>query len=280
MDFKIGYNVKPKEINSVNEVIFEEYSVEGIYIDVTPTADECKGYGFTFAASKCWVLASSTDFISQNSILEAGKMNVIGSKSDDSLIVGVNNLLKYSNNNDLIVGDNNRILDNVDNSIISGTSGEATASNSIVLGGNNSTDALGFKQTINLMYGGQTVTSGWISSYLNNTTASFLNVPDNTAMYFHCDVLAVRVGGTAAGSIGDFASWVERGVIINKSGVTSIQRERDAIKSSGTVTGWMPSAAVSATNTNFLLNIKGAADVTIEWASNIKFTQIKTGVAL
>jgi len=28
------------------------------------------------------------------------------------------------------------------------------------------------------------------------------------------------------------------------------------------------------------MDVRGATDVTIEWASDIKFTQIKTGVAL
>ena len=55
-------------------------------------------------------------------------------------------------------------------------------------------------------------------------------------MYFHADVLAVRVGGTGTGNAGDFLSWVERGVVINKSGVLSIARERDTIQGSGNVT--------------------------------------------
>jgi len=97
-------------------------------------------------------------------------------------------------------------------------------------------------------------------------------------MYFHADILAVRVGGTGAGSAGDFASWVERGVVINKSGTLSIERERDTIKSSGTVTNWRPTTTVDGTN--FIIDVRGATDVTIEWASNIRFTQIKTGVAL
>ena len=97
-------------------------------------------------------------------------------------------------------------------------------------------------------------------------------------MYFHADVVAVRVGGTNTGNTGDFASFVERGVVINKSGTLSIERERDAIKSSGTVTDWRPVANISGTN--FRMTVRGETDVTVEWCSNITFTQIKTGVAL
>ena len=35
-----------------------------------------------------------------------------------------------------------------------------------------------------------------VDSYLNNVTDNYFTIPDNTAMYFHADVLAVRVGGT------------------------------------------------------------------------------------
>jgi len=100
-------------------------------------------------------------------------------------------------------------------------------------------------------------------------------------MYFHADVLAVRVGGTdtsGGGVVGDFGSWVERGVIINKSGVLSISRERDVIKHSGHTTNWQPTGIVSGTN--FAMRVRGHADTIIEWASNITFTEIRTGVTL
>ena len=129
-----------------------------------------------------------------------------------------------------------------------------------------------------LMYGVQTTTGSTVNSFLNNITDKFLVVPDNTIMYFHADVIAVRVGGTAEGSNGDYASWVERGVVINESGTLSVNRERDTIKTNGSVSAWRPVANV--TGTNFRMTVRGATDVTIEWNSNITFTQIKTGVAL
>ena len=113
----------------------------------------------------------------------------------------------------------------------------------------------------------------------SNTVDSYFVIPDNTAMYFHADIIGLRTGGTSAsGAVGDYGSWVERGVVINKSGTLSINRERDTIKSSGDTTGWRPLAAVSGTN--FLIGVKGASDMTVEWASTIRFTQIKSGVTL
>jgi hypothetical protein len=138
---------------------------------------------------------------------------------------------------------------------------------------------LGERQSIQVLYGTQTTNGTNTVSYLNNTTDKLLAIPENAVMYFHADVIAVRVGGThATGNLGDYASWVERGVIINESGTLSISRERDAIKSNGTVTNWQPTAIVSGTN--FAMRVRGHTDMTIEWCSNITFTQIKTSVAL
>ena len=135
------------------------------------------------------------------------------------------------------------------------------------------------RQSIQLLYGLQSTDDSNQSSFLNGITDSLFAIPDNSVMYFHADVIAVRVGGVhATGAVGDYGSWVERGVIINKSGVLSINRERDTIKSSGSVTNWQPTGIVDGTN--FAMRVRGHADMTIEWASNITFTEIKTGVAL
>jgi hypothetical protein len=192
--------------------------------------------------------------------------------------MGESNTIRGMSRNNIIIGNSNEIANNVNNANVYGTLGEVTATNSIVLGGNASADTLGERQSIHLIYGIQTPNGTNTVSFLNNTTDSLFAIPDNTIMYFHADVVAVRVGGTAAGSVGDFASWVERGVILNKSGTVTISRERDSIKDSGTTTGWQPTGIVSGTS--FAMRVRGATDMTIEWCSNITFTQIKTGVTL
>ena len=193
--------------------------------------------------------------------------------------MGENNEVIDVSRNNILVGSRNQITKQVDNTAVFGTLGEVRETNSFVIGGNATSDVLGKRQGVQLLYGGQTTDGATTDSYLNNTTDSYVVVPDNTIMYFHADCVAVRVGGTSgSGAVGDFKSWVERGVVINKSGTLSIERERDVIKGSGTTTGWQPTGAVSGTN--FLLQIKGTNNMTLEWALNVTFTQIKTGVAL
>ena len=281
-----GFTVKPNSIDPLGVVTFTDETVGGAAHqdnEIQPNQLQCEAYGYTY--NKVTGTCSSFRYNTNLNIAVANENNkTYGSGNStqtgtiNTLIMGVNNTVRGFSRNSIITGNDNQIANGINNASLSGTLGEVTATNSTVLGGNAPGDALGQRQTINLLYGLQTVNGSNTSSFLNNTTDSLFAIPDNTIMYFHADVIAVRVGGTGTGTVGDYASWVERGVIINKSGVLSIKRERDAIKNDGTVTNWQPTGIVSGTN--FAMRVRGATDVTIDWASSIKFTQIKTGVAL
>ena len=273
-----GFDVKPLSTSPTGIVTF----TDGRY-DITPNQLQCEAYGYTYnqADGTCSIFTFSTNLSSSFSNASnkiEGTGNTTETGTNNTYILGENNTVKGLSRNNIIVGNNNEIANGVNNANVYGTLGQATADNSIVLGGNVAADLLGERQSIQVLYGTQTTNGTNTVSYLNNTTDKLLAVPENSAMYFHADVIALRVGGTGTGNLGDYASWVERGVIINESGTLSINRERDAIKSNGTVSNWQPTGIVSGTN--FAMRVRGATNVTIEWCSNITFTQIKTSVAL
>jgi hypothetical protein len=130
------------------------------------------------------------------------------------------------------------------------------------------------------MYGTQTTDGIVGDSYLNNTVDSFFVVPDNTALMFVADILAVQVGVGEGGSgtVGDYKSWIETGVVINKSGTLTVDSSTISHSNSGSTGGWDAESTVSGTN--YIISVEGATGKTIEWCSNIRFTQIKTGVTL
>jgi len=276
-----GFDVKPSSTSVLGVVTFTDGTN-----DITPNQLQCEAYGYTYnkADGTCSTFRYNTNLnrsFSNESNKVQGANNTTETGTNNTLIIGQNNTVKGLSRNNIIVGNENEIANGVNNANVYGTLGEATADNSIVLGGNVATDLLGERQSIQVLYGTQTTNGTNTVSYLNNTTDKLLAVPENAVMYFHADVVAVRVGGTdtsGGGAVGDFASWVERGVIINKSGTLSIERERDAIKHIGHTTNWQPTGIVSGTN--FAMRVRGHADTTIEWCSNITFTQIKTGVTL
>jgi len=273
-----GFTVKPASITALGVVIFTNGTKE-----VTPNQIQCEAYGYTYnkASGTCSTFRFNTNLdrnVANENNRTYGAGNSTQTGTNNSLVMGESNTIRGMSRNNIIIGNNNEIANNVNNANVYGTLGEVTATNSIVLGGNASADALGQRQTMTVIFGRQTEVGTNKASYLNNTIDSYFAVPENTILFFHAYVVAVRVGGTAAGSVGDYASWVERGVVINKSGTLSINREKDAIKSSGTVTGWQPTAAILGTD--FYVKVKGAANMTIDWASTVTFTQIKTGVTL
>ena len=277
MEYLKGYTIKPSEITGTGEVLF----TDGRNSNLRANQLQCGAYGYTYdvATGTCNAFVFNTNLNStfrntSNKMNGSGNTTELGSNTIQ--INGTNNSALGSNNNCLINGKQNEIANGVSNSTVFGTLGNATADNSIVLGGNAPTDRLEERQSIQLMYGVQTTTGATVDSYLNNIADNYFTIPRNTVMYFHADVIAVRTGGTSAGSVGDYSSWVERGVIsrIGDADV-SVQRERDAIKSNGTTTLWRPTASVTGAST-FIMQVRGAANTTIEWASTIRITQLQT----
>ena len=274
-----GFTVKPSSVSILGDVTFTDGTNE-----LTPNQLQCESYGYTYnkASGTCSTFRFNTNLnevVANENNRTYGTGNSTETGTNNTLVMGENNTVKGLSRNSIITGNQNEIANGVNNANVSGTLGEATADNSTVLGGNSDGDNLGERQVINVIAGVQTTVGNYRSSFLNNDGVSLFAVPTNAILYFHAEVVAVRVGGTSgSGAVGDYASWVERGVIINKSGTLSINRERDSIKSSGTVTGWQPLAQVSGTNIK--IACRGANNMTLEWVCNIRFSQIKTGVSL
>jgi hypothetical protein len=274
-----GFAVKPLSISGLGIVNFTDGTN-----DVTPNQLQCESYGYTYnqASGTCSTFRYNTNLnraVANENNRTYGSGNSTQTGTNNTLVMGESNTVRGFSRNNIIIGNQNEIANGINNANVYGTLGQATADNSIVLGGNASDDNLAERQSIHLMYGQQTTSAATVDSNLNNTAASYFVIPDNTIVYFHATCLTVRVGGTSAsGAPGDYLSLIERGVIINKSGVLSIQRERDVIKASGTTSGWVATAAISSDN--FTIRVRGANNMTLEWVCDIKLTQIKTGVTL
>ena len=273
-----GFTVKPASISGLGEVTFTDGTNA-----VTPNQLQCEAYGYTYnkASGTCSTFRYNTNLnraVANENNKTFGSNNSTQTGTSNTLVMGDSNTVRGFSRNGSIIGNNNVIDNGVNNANVSGTLAEATATNSKVLGGNAGTDTLGERQAIQLLYGTQTTDGTVVDSYLNNTSGSYFVVPENTAIMFEADILALRVGGTGAGSVGDYKSWIETGVVINKSGTLTVDSSTISHSSSGSTGGWDAESTVSGTN--YVISVEGATDKTIEWVSNIRFTQIKTGVAL
>ena len=273
-----GFTVKPALISGLGEVTFTDGTN-----DVTPNQLQCEAYGYTYnkASGTCSTFRYNTNLnraVANENNKTFGVGNSTQTGTNNTIVMGENNTVRGFSRNSIIIGNQNEISNGVNNANVFGTLGEVTADNSIVLGGNAGTDSLGERQSITVLYGTETTDNSVVDSYLNNTTGSYFVIPDNTIVAFQTETVAVRIGGTGAGAVGDFKAFIETGVAINKSGVLSIDKTRVIIANSGSTAGWISDISVSGTN--LVQTVKGANNRDIMWATTIRMTQIKTGVAL
>ena len=281
MDFKIGYNVKPKEINSSSVVIFERWvqpeSGEGYYEDVMPTKEECKAYNFNWnnefiengEFANCYAVPNLA-FKANNLVNNSGRSNSIGYEVQNTIIAGVYNNLEYGCINNVVAGMSNTVGTLVNNTLSIGTLAKATANNSINLGGNATEDILGKRQMIKLIYGGITNDNEPINLFLNNTIDSYFIPELNTLSFFKADILAVS-------DRGDYKSWQAAGVIKyiidGEDIITDINYTINDIVSSGETQRWTITPDFSTIG--FTIMATGARGATIEWIANLEFSQIK-----
>ena len=273
-----GFSVKPLSISAIGIVTFTDNGTN----EFRPNQTQCEKYGYKFdiQTSTCFAYKQTSKINTLgNSITNTvkGQRNNIASATN-CLVTGQGNQANANVTNAIMTGNNNQMKAN--NSIVLGSQGIVSQDNSLVIGGNLSPDAVATNQFVRCLYSVQTTSNSTEASALNGVTGERFVIPDNSIIYFHADTLVVRVGGTSgSGATGDYGSYVERGVIINKVGSAAIQRERDTIKTSGTVTNWRILASVGADNT-LSLTCRGQTNMTLEWAMNVNITLIKTGVTL
>jgi hypothetical protein len=273
-----GFDVKPLSTSAIGVVTFTDGTN-----DIIPNQLQCEAYGYTYnqADGTCSIFRFNTNLdrsFSNISNKLQGAGNTTETGTNNTYIIGENNTVKGLSRNNIVVGNQNEIANGVNNANVFGTLGEATADNSIVLGGNASADSLGERQSITLLFGTETTDNTVSDSFLNNTSASYFAIPENTIIAFQSETVAVRIGGTGAGNNGDFKAFIETGVAINEAGTLSIDKSRSTIANTGTTSGWTCDLSVSGTN--LVQTVKGANNRTLMWATTIRMTQIKTGVAL
>ena len=275
-----GYTIKPYSIDSIGIVQF----TDGTNTNVLPNEQQCRKYGYKFdrVTGTCYAWKPTvklfTNMGNADNIVK-GRDNKIAAALT-TYVLGQGNEARNNTSNNMIIGCNNVITTDCENGLVLGTKANVTTKGSLTIGGNQGSDNLSERQTIIVQYGTQTTSNSTVSSGINNEAGVRFVIPDNAIIYFHSDTIAVRTAGSSGtGAVGDYGSWVERGVIINKSGTCSIQRERDTIKTSGTVTNWRILAEVGTGNT-LKLGCRGNTDQTIEWNMSVTITMIQTSVSL
>jgi hypothetical protein len=275
-----GQALRPLDTTLGGAVVFTQDGTN----PVRPDQATCEAYGYEYDAttSTCYAFRPSLNLMKADrdfgNTLRGGT-NTIREGVVTNIVHGGKNTFNGSNRNDVTIGDQNTIASGVNNTITIGELANVTTSNSLYIGANQPSDNLGERQTVLLSYAGTTTSSSWQSCSINNESGVKFVLPNNAIIYYHADTIGVRTAGSSgSGNPGDYFSAVERGVMINKSGTSSNSREKDTIKTSGTVTGW--NVRSSTVDNSLRFEVKGATDMTLQWNLSVRITMIQTNVSL
>ena len=261
MRYLPGYTIKPYNTTILGEVLF----TDGTNNEIRANQTTCEAYGYTYdrASDSCSAFNYSTKLVKQ-----ADNVN--------------NKINGFANTTETGTSDN-EIANGVNNSIAIGRLADATANNSLVLGGNAIDDTLGERQSITIMWGVTTTDASLTRAFVNNAAGETgFEVPDNTLVLFETQTIAVRVGHAGAipptGAVGDRKCFTDVGTVISKAGTLSIVTASTSVTDVGTTTGWASTVAVSGTKLS--QGVTGGVNMTVKWATTMKITQLKALVTL
>ena len=271
MEFRNGLSVKPKEVLRSGQVVFTDGTN-----DVTPNQTDCEAYGYTYNHRTRTCEAYNYTMRVQQAISNEtntikGSTNSTETGTGNTYIMGDNNIVKGDSRNNIIVGSNNEIANGVNNASVFGTYGIALRHGETVFGGGGFNGlGKGYAQSSTFMLTGTTTDATPTSLFVNgdpNTTIIARDI--STYIGYKFEIVAVRTGGTHAGSVGD-RTFLELNGINDR---TVSDEHIETINKTGTVSGW--TAATDLTGGNMTLQVTGNATMDISWCVTANFYEIK-----
>mgnify|MGYP003147179811 CR=1 FL=1 len=273
MSYLKGFSIKPLSISATGIVSFTDGTNT-----IQPNQRQCEAYGYHYDEALGACVAFKTVNNLGSSIrnlrnVKNGANNVTELGTTNTQIMGENNTVKGLSRNNLIIGSNNQINNGVNNATVLGSYGQAERSGEVVIGGGGFGGAgVGRAQTSIIMLTGTTtdatVTNLFVSGDSNVTTIS-RDLSATSYQGFDSNIMGVRTGGTAAGSVGDRiflnVKGLVKGKVANQSSTTTA--------SSGTVTGWQAGVTFSVDDMTF--SVLGAANMDISWSCTLNIYEIK-----
>ena len=271
-----GYSIRPSAITESGEVFFTDGT-----ITVVPNQPACEAYGYRYDSSTgtCRAFTFSTNLgrnlINENNMVQ-GAGNVTESGTNNTYIMGEANTVKGDSRNNIIIGSNNEIANGVSTASVLGSYGFAQRDGEIVIGGGGFSGAgKGYAQSSVVTLTGTTTDATATKLFVNGnssiTTIARDSATSSTSFTgFEANVMGVRTGGTAAGSVNDRILLRATGIVYEKTPNQSVA----TLGSTGTVTGWTGAVGFSGTN-DMDFQVTGAANMNISWSCTLNLYEIK-----
>tara|TARA_R110001599_G_scaffold244989_1_gene445242 strand:- start:1323 stop:2162 length:840 start_codon:yes stop_codon:yes gene_type:complete len=275
MNFKRGFNIKPKEITGIGEVIFTDGTN-----DVVPNQLSCEAYGYTYNSDTgtCVAFEYSTQvqsFFSNVSNNNLGSNNTTERATNNTLINGTENLTKGNNNNCLINGRKQELGNGLNNSaIIAGSFGQALNQGEVVLAGGGFGQRLGMAQTSFIQQSGTTTDATETLLTTQNLNSTHILKVANAVIGFEANVIGVDIGEDTAGDYGYVQ--VTGAVKFDNSLTSSYYQTTTHIVTSGHSGMNITAKIKDAEAISFSVAVTGIEGKTIQWTADVKLWQNRT----
>jgi len=274
MNYKKGFNIKPKEVLRTGEILFTDGTNE-----VIPNQSACEAYGYTYNAATGTCTAFKYDSTLDRKFHDIHN-NVSGGVTDNAtqntILNGQQNITKGNNFNNILNGEQHRIENSIKNSnLLGGSYGNIQNQGEVVIGGGGFGSTLALAQTSFVQQSGNTTDVTQTSLYTQYITNKFIEKVGNAVIGFEANVIGVNTG-VGTGTTGEYGYVQITGAVTFTNGLASTYHQTTThIVAYGTSGMHITAVMKDATATSFGVAVTGLAETTIQWTAEVKLWQNK-----
>ena len=280
MQYKKGFNIKPKKVLSTGEIRFTDGTN-----DVIPNQLACEAYGYVYNSN-----TGTCNAFEFNTTLDRKfyyiHNNVSGGTTENgtrnTLINGQESVTKGNNFNNIINGEKHQIENSINNSIILGGSyGQIKNQGEVVIGGGGFQEALGLglSQQSFIQQSNKTSDATETALLTQYLPLTYIQKVANSVIGFEANIIGVNYGGE--GVVGEYGYFQLTGAVTFTNGLVSDYHQTlHALVPHGhsglNLTGEMK----DVTATSFGVHVTGIAGTRIQWTASIKLWQNKLQITI
>ena len=269
MDYKKGFNIKPKQVLRTGEIRFTDGTN-----DVIPNQLACESYGYTYDAATGTCSAFPFNSTLQRKFNNIHN-NVSGGKTENgtknTILNGQQNITKGNNFNNIMNGEKHQIENGINNTVVlNGVYGKVENQGEVVISGGGFNEALGMAQTSFIQQSGNTTDNTETALLVQYLPLTYIQKVANCVLGFEAHVIGVNTG-IGTGTAGDYGYFKLTGGIKFTNGLASYYHvDVHALVPHGhsglNLTGTMK----DVTATSFGVHVTGLAETYIQWTADIK----------
>ena len=269
MDYKKGFNIKPKEVLRTGEILFTDGTN-----DVIPNQSACESYGYKYNSATGTCTAFDYDSTLErkfNNIHNNVSGGVTDNGTQNTILNGQQHITKGNNFNNILNGEKHQIENAIKNAnVLSGAYGQIQNQGEVVLSGGGFNEALGMSQTSFIQQSGNTTDATQTSLYTQYITNKFIEKVGNSVIGFEANVIGVNTG-IGTGTTGEYGYVQVTGAVTFTNGLASTYHQSTShIVAYGTSGMHITAVMKDATATSFGVAVTGLAETYIQWTASIK----------